>query len=290
MRRFSRFACIDWSGAKGRRQKGIAVALCERGKAAPVLAPHPGGWSREAVLAWLQARACDASDMLIGIDFSPSLPFADRGAFFPGWPDVPATARELWAFVDRHCAEDPHLAATSFIDHDVASTHFRRSHGRQGLLFGERNGRLRITEQRCRDGGHGPAQSCFNLIGAAQVGKSGLTGMRMLHRLEGHVPIWPFDDPPAEGPLIVEIYTTVAARAAGIRRGSKMRDHAALSAALAELGVAEPAPLDRYDDHATDAMLGAAWLRRTARDPRLWAPAGLTAELALTEGWTFGVC
>jgi len=28
-RRFARFACIDWSGAKGERQKGIAVAISD---------------------------------------------------------------------------------------------------------------------------------------------------------------------------------------------------------------------------------------------------------------------
>ena len=34
---FTRFAAIDWSGAKGRSHPGIALALCERGDAAPVL-------------------------------------------------------------------------------------------------------------------------------------------------------------------------------------------------------------------------------------------------------------
>jgi hypothetical protein len=289
MRRFARFACIDWSGAKGPRQKGIAVAVCQRGNAAPALVPHPGGWSREGVLAWLVAHADEATDILIGIDFSTSLPFADHDAFFPGWSDVPETGRELWEFVDRHCATDPHLAATSFVDHEEASAHFRRSDGRQGPHFGERNGRLRITERRCRDQGQGPAQSCFNLVGAAQVGKSSLTGMRMLHRLDGRVPIWPFDAPPARGPLIVEVYTTIASRAARVSRGSKMRDHAALRDALAELGVTDAPALDRYDDHATDAILTAAWLRRAAGESPLWMPPGLTPELAATEGWTFGV-
>jgi hypothetical protein len=30
-------------------------------------------------------------------------------------------------------------------------------------------------------------------------------------------------------------------------------------------------------------------MRRVAGDPAYWAPQGLTAELARTEGWTFGV-
>jgi hypothetical protein len=289
LRRFSQFACIDWSGAQGERQKGMAVAICEAGAESPRLLSRPGGWSREAALGWLIDHAAQASDLLIGIDFSPSLPFADQDAYFPGWADAPVTARELWAFVDRHCAADPHLAASSFVDHATASAHFRRSHGRKGDLFGDRNGRLRVVERRCRDEGLGPAQSCFNLVGAAQVGKSSLTGMRVLHRLGGRVPIWPFDDLPARGPLIVEIYTTIAARAAGVTGGSKMRCAATLGQALGQLGVADPVVLDRYDDHSTDAILTAAWLRAVHAEPRLWFPAPLTPLLAQTEGWTFGV-
>jgi hypothetical protein len=43
---FARFVAIDWSGAKGRKHKGIAVALCQAGAAAPRrVAPGPG-WGR----------------------------------------------------------------------------------------------------------------------------------------------------------------------------------------------------------------------------------------------------
>ena len=63
----------------------------------------------------------------------------------------------------------------------------------------------------------------------------------------------------------------------------------ALDAALAALGSTPHTPLARYDDHATDAIITAAWLRRSAHDPALWSPAGLTPTIAVTEGWTFGV-
>ena len=53
--------------------------------------------------------------------------------------------------------------------------------------------------------------SNLNLVGAAQVGKSSLTGMRLLHALGRRLPIWPIDAVPAHGSLIVEIYTTIAA-------------------------------------------------------------------------------
>lgn len=293
MRRFSHFAALDWSGEAVARPRGIALALCEAGREAPALVQPPEGWSRPAVLDWLLDQAEAGRDMLIGIDFSPSLPFADRGAYFPGWSHSPADARALWPLVESVCAEEPHLAASTFALHGHASRHYRRMDKRAAIVgeaFEPGLGRLRVVERLCRSGGHGPAISSFNLIGAAQVGKSSLTGMRLLHRLQGRVPIWPFDPVPPAGPLIVEIYTTIAARAAGATGArSKLRDATSLEAAVTALGSGPPAPLARYDDHATDAILAAAWLRAAAPITKLWAPSALTPELADTEGWTFGV-
>ncbi len=291
IRRFARFACIDWSGAATPRQKGIAIALCDGGDAMPVLVTPPaGGWSRPMVLDWLLDHAAARSDLLVGLDLSPALPFADRGAYLPGWPDGPRDARALWALVDGLAAADPHLAAGGFVDHVEASRHYRRHGGREGDLFGGGGGRLRATEAACRAAGFGTAQSCFNLVGAAQVGKSSLTGMRLLHRLGGRVPLWPFDPVPATGPLLVEVYTTIAARAAGVRGGSKMRSWAALDSALVHPAIAS-LPSGRSSavaDHASDAILTAAWLRRAAADRRLWNPPAMPA-VRDTEGWTFGV-
>ncbi|MBD3759665.1 hypothetical protein [Rhizorhabdus sp.] len=286
-RRFRRFACIDWSGAKGERQKGIAVAMSEGPGTTPRLIVRR--WSRQAVLDWLLDHARRESDLLVGIDFSTALPFLDAGAYFPGWADSPADARALWRQVDRLCAGDPHLQAGAFIDHPEISRHFRRHGGRQGDLFGAGNGRYRLVERICRDDRHGPATSCFNLVGAAQVGKSSLTGMRLLHRLDGAVPIWPFDPLPERGPAVVEIYTTIAARAAGLGGGSKMRDADRLRAGLAGYGIRRAPRLAQYDDHSTDAVLTAAWLAEAAARTDLWAPAALSVDIAAIEGWTFGI-
>ena len=233
------------------------------------------------------------ADTLVGLDLGTSLPFTDRGAFFPGWPDTPPDAKALWALIDRLCDDDPHLAAMTFVDHPEAARHFRRHGGREGDLFGANGkpggrGRFRVTEQAQERAGCRP-YSNFNLVGAAQVGKSSLTGMRLLHRLTGRLPVWPFDPLPAQGSVVVEIYTTLAAIAAGRTAArSKMRTYAELNTALAALGSA-PIPGDGpIDDHASDALLTAAWLRIVADDQRLWAPPELTAELAHTEGWTFG--
>jgi len=287
MRAFAHFCAIDWSGAVGERQKGIAVALCSMGRAAPQLVRPGHVWSRHDVLAWLQREMPD--DTLVGLDIGSSLPFADAGCFFPGWPDSPADARSLWALVEAICGDDPHLAATSFVDHAEAARHFRRHGGRTGDLYPPGRGRLRVSERGQGEQGLNP-YSNLNLVGAAQVGKSSLTGMRVLHRLGDSLPVWPYDPVPAAGSLVVEIYTSIAARDAGLPKGrSKVRDPATLDAALAALGSESHAPLARYDDHATDAMMGSAWLRIAASDPALWAPLGLTPDLARTEGWTFGV-
>ena len=292
-RTFARFACLDWSGQAVEYPQGITLAISESGDQTPLLVRPEKGWSRQAVLDWLLDQVQNESDMLIGIDFSTALPFLDRDAYFPGWVDSPADARALWKTVDDLCADDAHLAVTRLTTHAETSRHFRHSKGREtirGDLFDGGLGRLRVVERLCREEGHGNAISGFNLIGAAQVGKSTLTGMRLLHRLNGRLPIWPFDPVPARGPMLVEIYTSIAARVAGRPKGrSKMRDAESLTTALAAFGLPPSTPLARYDDHSTDAILTAAWLRRAAGDKQLWYPRALTDEVIRYEGWTFGV-
>ena len=229
-------------------------------------------------------------DWLVGLDLSPSLAFADKGAFFPGWDRSPPDARALWALVEVITGDEPHFGANSFVDHPEASRHFRRHGGRCGDLFPPGAGRFRVVEDVSRDQGLCNPYSNFNLVGPAQVGKSSLTGMRLFHRVEGRLPIWPYDPVPKRGPVVVEIYTSIAATAAGLPRGrTKIRDSHTLDRALTALGSQPHAPLARYDDHATDAILAAAWLRAVAHDQAYWTPKLLTSELARTEGWTFGV-
>ncbi|TCJ38247.1 hypothetical protein E0504_14860 [Parafrankia sp. BMG5.11] len=285
--RFQHFAAIDWSGAAGERHAGIALAICDAGDRAPRIVRPGHRWSRVEVAEWI-ARTMPPGTLL-GIDISGSLAFADQGAYFPGWPDSPPDARALWALVEDLCASDPHLGAGSFVDHAEVSRHYRRHGGREGDLFGGGIGRLRVTERigqialGCRP------TSNFNLVGASQVGKASLTGMRVLHRLSGRVPLWPFDPLPAHGSVVVEIYTTIAAIAAGRNASrSKLRSFAELNDALAAVGSKPVRGSGPIDDHRSDALLAAAWLRAVADDQALWHPPALTDAIALTEGWTFG--
>lgn len=280
---FTRFAAIDWSGAKGARHAGIALAVCEAGDAAPMLVEAPRGlWSRTDILHWLRDRADEP--LLVGFDFSFAAPFVERGAYLPGETDA-TDARALWAYIDHH-STDPDLGAASFLE------------ARRGRHFylGAADGvkatfmHYRRCEAHFNAGGGGKPSTVYDAIGAAQVAKASFAGMRLLHHLDRAIPVWPFDPPPLHGACIVEIYTTIAARAAGMRKGlSKFRDGPALDAALAKVGSQPHVPLTRYSDHATDAILTAAWLRTNAARGDLWRPDTLTCDIARTEGWTFGV-
>ncbi len=232
-------------------------------------------------------------DTLVGLDLGISLPFADTAAFFPGWAESPADARALWALVEATCAGDPHLSVSSFVDHPVLSAYFRRHGGREGERFHlpdatHRRGRLRVTEAAQALAGCKP-YSNFNLVGAAQVGKSSLSGMRMLHRLGGALPVWPIDPLPREGSVVTEIYTTLAAVAAGRTASrAKVTDRTMLDTALETLGSQGLGGTGPIDDHSADALITAAWLRKASQDAGLWHPIGMTADIARTEGWTFG--
>ncbi len=292
MTRFTHFLGVDWSGAKGPRQRGIAVAVALATGGPPVLVtpPDPKGWARTEVLALL----CDLPGAtLVGLDLGISLPHADAGAFFPGWDASPADARGLWALIDRLCEGDPHLEAGGFVTHPEAARYFRHGAGAVGDRFllpgaATREGRFRVAEAAQRSQGVRPVSN-FNLVGAAQVGKSSLTGMRMLHRLAGRVPVWPIDPLPEAGSVVTEIYTSVAARLGGVTgAATKLRSVEALNDALDMLGSPPVAGSDGLDDHASDALLTAAWLRRVHGQRDLWHPTALTPDVARTEGWTFG--
>ena len=291
MSRFRHFMAIDWSGAAGERHKGLAVALCAVSGRPPQVLANSRPWSRGEVLDLLLHGL--PADTLVGVDLGISLPFADAGAFFPGWEDSPQSARALWAMVDGVCAADPHLAASSFVDHPRASAYFRRHGGREGVRFHlpgapDRRGRMRVTERAQALLGCQPTSN-FNLVGAAQVGKSSLTGMRVLHRLDRRLPVWPVDPLPPRGSVLVEIYTTIAAIAGGRSAArAKITSHAALNAALAGIGSPPVAGEGPLDDHTADALVTAAWLRASADRADLWRPPALTEAIAATEGWTFG--
>ena len=279
--RFASTVAIDWSGAKGRRHKGIAIAEA-RGDDAPRLVRPGHVWSRCEVLDWLLERAAQELT-LFGFDFSFAPPFAERGAYLPGEQGVPDNARDFWAYVDA-LSDDEDLGAASFLE---------RVH-RRHFYFGIADGvkadfvRFRQCDARLNAQGGRKTASAYDAIGAAQVAKASFSGMRLLHRLSGQIAIWPMDPLPDNGSAVVEIYTRIYLRNAGVS-GKKLRTRANLNQALAGLG-SRPVRL-RFEpnDHQTDALVTAAGMRAHLSNPLAFEPPGLTPELARTEGWTFGI-
>nr|WP_294848871.1 hypothetical protein [uncultured Sphingomonas sp.] len=278
---FSRTVAIDWSGAKGSRHKGIAIAEAREGTPPRLICPDHT-WSRTDVRDWLLQQAA-AEPTLFGFDFSFAPPIIERGAYLPGEKGVPAIAREFWAYVD-HLAPDLDLGAASFLE---------RVH-RRHFYFGIADGvkadfmHFRQCERRVNDLGGRKTATVYDAIGAAQVAKASFAGMRLLHQLAGRIPIWPMDSVRDGQSAIVEIYTRIYIRRAGLS-GAKIRDRAELNRALAALGA--PAWRGRHavSDHQTDALVTAAGMWAHLTDVDAFRPPGLTPQIAQSEGWTFGV-
>lgn len=289
MKPFTHFIGIDWSGAKGRRHPGLAVAVADRaGAAAKVVAPPSGGrsWSRQEIADWIAGGMALPRDAraLVGIDSAFSLPFVDKNSFLPG-ADLPDSAQTLWPFVDHACRDADDLFAGPFVD--THKDHYHRT-GAKGARY-ER--RLRATEVQAINSGAGPCESVFHLIGPSQVGLSGLSTVRMLAQLGrlSDLSVWPYE-PPEASIVLVEIYAAAFAKLGGHR--GKIRDLDDLNTVLSALGVQPMAAMPdtaRGGEHAADAIVTAAGLRAIAHERKYWHPDGLSTKVRRTEGWIFGI-
>ena len=284
MNEYDYYFAIDWSGAKGARQKGLAVAGCTPGGSPPeiFLPQDKGNWTRQGIVDFLNKKA-KKEKILAGFDFSFATPFVDEDAYFPGIDFSPDHARSLWQAIETICEDDPQLYGGSFFTHpSIAHLFLEGSNKGSGYTR-----RFRATEQRCIDAGLGNAETFFHLVGASQVGKGSVAGMRALLRLKNFA-IWPFDELTKKPSTIIEIYTRVFLTLGqfGPKKINKLTD---LNNALSALNSATIEHLDRLDDNITDALVSVAGLRRFAGLKGFWKPAGMTKEVARTEGWTFGV-
>ena len=278
---FTRAVAVDWSGAKGSRHKGIAIGEARPGQPPRLIRPTHV-WSRQEVADWL-VREAAKEPTLFGFDFSFAPPLIDRGSYLPGEADVPTNARDFWAYVDARC-DDPDLGAASFLE----TAH--RRHFYFGIADGVKADFVffrQCDQQLNRTGGRKTA-SAYDAIGAAQVAKASFSGMRLLHQLNGKVVVWPMDHLRDGQSAVVEIYTRIYIRNAGLP-GKKIRTTAELNVALTALG-SPPVRLRRTPtDHQTDALVTAAGMLAHLANPTAFRPPGLTPEVARTEGWTFGI-
>ena len=286
MNRFRRFVGIDWSGARGRRQAGIQVALTDSDDSCCrlVKAAHGGNWSRSDVLDYI--IGLDDLPTLVGIDFAFSVPWNGELAGPTRIDDV----RSLWARVEELCDGTEHLYAgpvwaaehspfRPFIFHH-ASGHTGPSYRRNNL--------------RAVDAVEGNAISIYHMTGT-QVGAGSFAGMRMLHRLATRhgdsVAIWPFDAVDGTKTTIVEIYPSFFYRSAGVSRPTRAdllaSDYRTLDKALGFYGGRRRRGEACRSVDQADALVSAAALRKLADSASFAGPA--REGFDPREGWIFGV-
>lgn len=292
---FDRFIGVDWSGARGPGLRGLQVAMATDGRSPPCLVSPPGGrklWTRRVFADWLVKTLSGNDRVLVGLDFAFSFPYHDTGEFFPCAPGTPSTAFNLWRHVDETCGGTEGFYAGTFVEDGRYAPYFLLPEKR-----GERyEPRMRLTDKRCRCKGLGRPETVFKLVGATQVGKGSLAGMRVLHHLRRRMPhmrIWPFDRLSESRPaaIAVEVYPGAFVRMSGIASG-KVDDRGPLNRILESYdserlrnGVLEGgAPGDK-----ADALIVAAVLRRLSGKGEFWNPPGLRVARQSYEGWIFGV-
>jgi hypothetical protein len=283
---FDRFVGVDWSGAHGNSYAGIAVAECTAGNDAPALV-RPAGrrWRRSEFVEWVAAQAANGGRMLIGIDCALALP----APIASGLLGDDYEAAGLWAHIDALCADAPDFYGGDFARLD-AHRHLFWHSGPRPADFAELH---RACETACRRAGLGAPESPLKLVGARQVGKGGLAGMRVLSALRRQLgsafAVWPFDPVNAARIVCVELYPRLFMRMAGHGNG-KVRSLDALNRCLSVLDSKPCAGLAAtLADHDTDALVAAAGLRLIAPNPAVWSPIGLDALAIRAEGWIFGV-
>ena len=285
---FSHFVGIDWSGAKGVRHPGLAVAVCEIGQGAPSLIMPPSGktsWSRQECSDWIAGRCGLGAEarILVGIDSSFSMPFVDQGHYLDETQGV-SHARALWKCVESHSRQGVDLYGGAFVMSHRCHYHLV---GARGTRYSRR---MRVTETRAVESGAGPCESVFHLIGPSQVGLSGLSTMRMLAQLDGlpGLAVWPYDDVSEAGLVLTEIYAAAFATL-GHHRG-KIRDRKNLNRILSKLESSSFRGRNiKLTDHVCDALVTSAALRHVAGHRKYWHPELLSATVRETEGWVFGI-
>ncbi len=290
MHNFDQFIGVDWSGAKAPiKTKSIAVASLSKEK--DDLTLHQNIRSRSAVANFIGNVIKGGKRTLIGIDCN----FGYAVEILRKQIGQNATAPDLWAKVDDVNAENPNLFAGDFWMHPKFKEDFWTT-GKMPINFQMPK---RMTEIICADNGYGRPESPFKLIGAKQVGKGGLAGMRMAHILKqkygSKVAIWPFDNDQSCD-LAVVVLTEIYPRQFIMRAAmgsQKIRKDNDLKKILEFYGLTNQKHKN-FTDHDTDALVSAAGLRylcgmNQTIPNTISNPSRMTKTAQSCEGWIFGV-
>jgi len=290
MRNFDQFIGIDWSGAKTPiLNKSISVSVSDQGQEAPCLIAGP--WSRQKVANWIVDLAKQDKRILIGVDCN----FGFASEIIQKQIGDKATVSDLWSKVDEVSKQDSNFFAGSFWSHNTYKDDFwTEGKMREGFDMPKRQ-----TEILCAELGFGRPESPFKLIGAKQVGKGGLAGMRMAHylksTLQDKIALWPFERDLNNKATIV--MTEIYPRQFLMRTGhglTKVRDIDNLNKALSYLGSKPYVSDGVLSDHDTDSLVSAVGLRYLCGDKEnipksISHPPIMSYNAQHLEGWIFGI-
>lgn len=288
---FMKYIGIDWSGASGPYLKRLQVAVCEPGKSVPQLAlPSKGKyWRRDDLVDWIIKEARQ-SRILVGVDFGFAYPCLDKSAYFPGHPESPKLASDLWQKVDSICQGEPNFYAGPFYKDRVTTfSEYLCYQSYKGAHFD--NNRLRRTEQACRLIGTRPT-CLFKFVGADQVGSGSAAGMRALHFLATNhnrtISVWPFDNISQGKSAMVEIYPRLFFALAG-KDSQQWNKLDIVNAVLQHFdsGLLTQ-DLTIYSEDTVDAIVSAAALRNLSGRFDVWHPQNMDEKTRQYEGWIFG--
>jgi len=288
MKNFDIFVGIDWSGARSPIfSNSIAVSTAQWGKSSPVIDDIK--WSRTSVVDYILSLQNIKKRILIGIDCN----FGYAKAIVEKQFGDDYIAPQMWERVDDICKDDENFFAGRFWQHSLYQKYFW-SKGKRPKIFEMPQ---RLTEKMCAQNGLGNPESPFKLIGAKQVGKGGLSGMRVLCHLKQELgdklAVFPFDDEYDNAQIVItEIYPRLFLRLCG-HRHTKIRNKKDLNDALVSLKSQEFQQNIPFSDHQTDAIISAAGLRylcgRGKTIPIEISHPTAPKNLLQSEGWIFGV-
>jgi hypothetical protein len=284
---FEQFVGIDWSGAKApTKSYAVTLATCKNDDSAPSAILEK--LSRHDVFLWISKQIRTNKKTLVGIDcnlgYAAHVAHAQLGES--------ADYRMLWDSIELACADHDNFFAGNWWQNETYSQHFWQF-GKQPEWFDLQRLR-RITEHCAVKQGIGIPESPFKLIGAKQVGKGGLAGMRVMHALKtqfgDQVAIWPFEAELVDNATVVisENFPRLFIRKAGFGN-AKVRSLDDLNAVLSFYQSAPYTTNAELNDHLTDAIIASAGMRWVYNNEQPLDINDMPAAARQIEGWIFGV-
>lgn len=297
---FQQFAAVDWSGAKTPfKTFAVSLAVCDDQAGSAPQAVNKK-LSRTDVFEWIAKQVKHGHKTLLGIDCN--LGYSAKVAQQQVGPQANYLA--FWQALDQVCSDDDNFFAGKFWQHKRYGKAFWVS-GKQPEWFDLQTLR-RKSEQASVDKGLGTPESPFKLIGAKQVGKGGLAGMRMMYRLKrefgDRIAVWPFEANLVDDAIVVisENFPRLFIRHAGFGN-KKVREVDELERVLSYFSAECPifqnvdgsntGEKDQValNDHLTDAIIASAGMRWAITSGYSLDTQRLPVEAKKIEGWIFGV-